>query len=205
MEKQPKLFEVVETPPSDTNERYTPSVYIEAARKVLGSIDLDPASCQAANQTVRASKYYTVEQDGLAQDWMCTSLWLNPPFGTTRTPYGSAAWQGKSTAGMWIQRLIAEYKAGTVAQAILLTKADPKQKWFQPLWEYPICFARDRVFFNRPGRLPPTKMQFGTCFVYFGSREETFIDVFRQFGRVVRAVDVPLPRSLELWDTDVPL
>jgi len=51
------------------NERYTPADIIEDARKVLGTIDLDPASSELANETVKASKIYTAEDDGLAHDW----------------------------------------------------------------------------------------------------------------------------------------
>jgi hypothetical protein len=39
------------------NEWYTPVKYIEAARRVLGNIDLDPASCEAAQTTVRARQF----------------------------------------------------------------------------------------------------------------------------------------------------
>ena len=37
-------------------ERYTPTRIVEAARVVLGSIDIDPASCAQANETVRAAR-----------------------------------------------------------------------------------------------------------------------------------------------------
>lgn len=59
-------------------EHYTPVEYIEAARYVLGRIDLDPASCARANETVRASTYYTKEDDGLTQTWF-GNVYLNPP------------------------------------------------------------------------------------------------------------------------------
>jgi hypothetical protein len=40
-------------------EWYTKPAYIEAARRVLGGIDLDPASCDLAQQTVKATAFYT--------------------------------------------------------------------------------------------------------------------------------------------------
>jgi DNA N-6-adenine-methyltransferase Dam/ParB-like nuclease family protein len=60
-------------------EWYTPAAILDAARSVLGAIDLDPASCIEAQQTVNATTYYTDETDGLAQHWT-GRVWLNPPY-----------------------------------------------------------------------------------------------------------------------------
>ena len=61
---------------------YTPPRYVEAARRVLGGIDLDPASSDEAQATVRAGTYYTVDDDGLARPWPSGArVWMNPPYG----------------------------------------------------------------------------------------------------------------------------
>ena len=178
------LFDMDEVPVTSTgdNEWYTPAYLIEAARKVMGSIYMDPASCPEANQTVRAQRIYTKADDGLSKPW-AGPLWLNPPYGLIPVSNG-AAWQGRSAMHAWISRLIDEHKKGNVAQAILLTKADPKQKWFQPLWDYPLCFVSDRVYFLRPNK-EPERHQFGTLLAYFGQNEKLFVNVFTEFGPVI--------------------
>jgi len=192
---------VSEEKPQKSNEWYTPPRVIAAARCVMGGIDLDPASCKEANQIVRAPCYYTKEDDGLMQPWY-GRVWLNPPYSYAGKRKGMESGdRPHSLMKRWIAKLIAEYQAGNIEQAILLTKADPKQNWFAPLWDFPLCFARDRIYFHRPS-LEPEKMMFGTCFVYLGAHEEAFIDAFQKFGRIVKAIDAPKdePRQNALWE-----
>lgn len=61
------------------NEWYTPIEYVEAARSVLGGIDLDPATSETAQQKIKAGKFFTLADDGLKQEWQ-GRVWLNPPF-----------------------------------------------------------------------------------------------------------------------------
>src|SRR5258708_17415016 len=42
-----------------TNEWYTPAIYIQAARRVLGGFHLDPASTEDANPVIPAPRYVT--------------------------------------------------------------------------------------------------------------------------------------------------
>jgi hypothetical protein len=61
-------------------EYYTPSTWVERARNVLGTIDLDPASNEVAQRTIKATTWFDKESDGLQQPWR-GNIWLNPPYG----------------------------------------------------------------------------------------------------------------------------
>jgi len=179
------LFDLQGVSPSDSNEWYTPARYVDAAREVMGSIDLDPASGAEANQTVRAVRYYDQVMNGLAQPWHLdgkpSRAWLNPPYGRVQT-------RGRKTnQGIWIQRLADEYQAGSVEQAILLTTCRTDASWFGRLWKHAICFADHKVGFYVPGKgiYQQYSHTHGTLFVYFGPNLQRFVDVFKKFGPVV--------------------
>ncbi len=61
------------------NEWYTPQDYIEAARFVLGEIDLDPATHAVAQDWIQAKEFFTEQDDGLTKEWH-GRVWLNPPY-----------------------------------------------------------------------------------------------------------------------------
>ncbi len=66
---------------SETNEHFTPPEVVEAARATLGHIDLDPATCERANnEIVKADFIFTQEDNGFVQDWGGNTF-LNPPGG----------------------------------------------------------------------------------------------------------------------------
>jgi hypothetical protein len=48
-------------------EWYSPREVVDAARDVLGAIDLDPASCDLANEVIQAAQIFTRERNGLEQ------------------------------------------------------------------------------------------------------------------------------------------
>ena len=157
-------------------EYYTPVYILEAARQVLGTIDLDPASCAAAQLNVKAAAYYTQEQDGLAQAWY-GRVWLNPPYSKT---------EGKSNQELWSQKLLAEYRAGNVTAAILLVKAAFGYKWFEALFdEMTVCLARERLPFIREDGNDDGESKQGTALFYLGPDKARFYTVFQHIGRVI--------------------
>ncbi len=156
---------------SGTYEWWTPPEYVEAARTVLGAIDLDPASCAEANLTVRARRFYDVETDGLAQPWH-GRVWLNPPY---------AKWSGR-----FVAKLFDELAADRVAAAVLLLNGYGfDAEWFQPLWDHALCFTDHRIAFRSPYREQTGGSTFGSVIVYLGPEQARFASVFGRFGAVV--------------------
>lgn len=163
---------------SESNEWFTPAQYVGAAHELMGGIDVDPASNAHANKIIQASTYYDIESNGLDKSWS-GRVWLNPPYGRDIAGSNQEAWS---------RRLVEQYQAGITTEAILLVNANTEAKWFQPLYDYLICFTNHRIrFYTNDGTSSqPTQ---GNALVYFGVQQERFIEIFKQFGRIIKAVD----------------
>jgi hypothetical protein len=70
---------------SEYQEHGTPCEIVEAARRVMGGIELDPASSASANARVRADRFLDKYSDSLAISWKAASALINPP-GSTWAP-----------------------------------------------------------------------------------------------------------------------
>lgn len=154
------------------SEWYTPTKYIDAARDVLGEIELDPASNDAAQESINAGRYYTLEDDGLEQQWQ-GRVWLNPPY-------------AQPSIMQFIEKLCLSYQRKSVPEAILLTHNYTDTRWFHLATQHAsaICFTRGRIGFLNPAgqRAAPTQ---GQAFFYFGDDVQKFSDRFSDFGFIV--------------------
>lgn len=185
----------------ETPEWYTPRPIVDAAREVLGAIDLDPASNREANRIVRASRFYSAR--GELRSWH-GRIFVNPPGGIVaafwhRMMYEWAA--GNLTAAIWI---------GYSLEQLQTLQGDVGDDVPNPL-EFSICIPRRRIPFveNEARRLARLKAidaenrkrrreglelrrrseraaspSHGNYVVYIGRARARFARVFGAFGQV---------------------
>ncbi|MCB0518502.1 MAG: hypothetical protein H6577_09990 [Lewinellaceae bacterium] len=155
-----------------SDEHYTPPLFVNLARRVMGGIDLDPASNEMAQGWIGAKRYHTVKADGLFQSWE-GRLWLNPPYGRQ-----TAHWTGKA---------IREFEKGKVAQAVILVRPAVGSSWFVELSKrYVRCEPFKRIrFIDANGNVQPSPPH-GNAFFYLGNDIEKFREVFIAIGVVLK-------------------
>jgi hypothetical protein len=156
---------------SGENEWYTPECYIESAKKVMGNIDLDPASSEIANQTVNANLFYSQEEDGLSKEWF-GNVWMNPPY-------------SQPLIFQFISKLV---ESKGVNQAIVLVNNGTETQWGQLLLSNSsaVCFHQSRIrFIDKYGNLGQAPLQ-GQMICYIGSEVNNFINEFNQYGTIYK-------------------
>jgi len=158
---------------SKQNDWYTPGKYIEAARSTLGIIDIDPASSELAQETVKATTYFTEETNGLDKEWL-GKVWMNPPYSMPE-----------------IQQFIDKLFESNVEEWIVLTNNSSDTGWFHKLLDGAdlVCFTKGRVGFeNIQGDTMATRQ--GQTFFYKGKNHIKFIEEFNRFGAIMEVLHV---------------
>ena len=134
---------------SRTDAWGTPEDILESVRKVLGSIELDPASDEHFNQFVRAQKFITEEENGLSASWETywapttgPNIFLNPPGGKIAN---------KSKTQLFWNRLMQQRALGRVNHAIFmgfsLECLQTTQSSSKSALDFPLCVPRKRIKF----------------------------------------------------------
>jgi phage N-6-adenine-methyltransferase len=156
---------------SGNNEWYTPLEIIDAARDVLGAIDLDPASSARANVVVRAARFFSLADDGLTQPWR-GRVWMNPPYAQPAIEH-------------FADKLADSVTAGDVPAAVVLVNNATETAWFQTLGAVAsaLCLIQGRVKFWSPDSDATATPLQGQIVLYLGADVSTFCDTFRQFGQ----------------------
>ncbi len=156
-------------------ERYSPSWIVEGARRVMGAIDVDPASCKTANKVVKATRFFSQKTNGLRQHWR-GRVFLNPPFGHE--------WK------LWAEKLMQEIEAGRTKQAFLVAPGKVlwvvAAPWFRPLLRGSLFLPDERIQYLNPLSDTWQDVCLGSFCVYYGPQQNRFAKVFGSKGAILR-------------------
>ena len=97
---------------SQTNEWETPQALFEELDKEF-HFTLDPASTDA---NAKCEKHYTIQENGLTQDWTGETVFCNPPYGRE--------------LGLWIEKAANAVKNGEGTTVVMLIPARTDTKAF---------------------------------------------------------------------------
>lgn len=160
---------------SGNDEWYTPPYIVEAARRAMGGIDLDPATSLLA--PVHAPLFYTKDDDGLAHTWT-GRVWMNPPY--SRPLLGKFVDKLLSSPGVQQACVLVNNCTETAAGQALLSASSA------------VCFLRGRVrYLDETGAPRKTPLQ-GQMVCYIGKGPSSFIREFTPLGVVLTTPTRPV-------------
>jgi len=161
----------------DSDSWFTPPEYLDSVRRVMGSIDLDPFTSERANEIVRATDIFTIDNSGFENDWKVgeqVRVFMNPPY--------SAGMCSRS-----VNRFVDQYEAKRFVEGIVLVNNATDTRWFSALVKSctAICFTNHRISFWNADRKNVSGNTRGQAFFYFGSKRVKFRKSFEKHGFVL--------------------
>lgn len=185
-QEQKRLIEVDRKKTSDVhvsynsgnNEWNTPAELMEMVHDVMGGVDCDPASNEAANLIVKATKYFTAKDDGLQRTWG-KRVFMNPPY-------------AQPIIGEFAKAVVKKYTSGEIEQACVLVNNATETEWGQALLGIAsaVCFLKGRVkFLDGDGKPVGAPLQ-GQMMLYLGIDIDDFCHIFSSRG-IVYAASAP--------------
>lgn len=153
----------------------TPEYLWKPLSEALGGFDLDPAS--GAEPSAIADERFTVEDDGLAQDWH-GDVWVNPPY-------------GRSFNRDWAEKVYAESQRDEVDSITALISAAPSTQWWHNNYANgdAFTFVEGRVKFIGPDGTG-NAASFPSVFVTFERDDgmpDEYYDAMDELGQVTVA------------------
>lgn len=123
---------------SKTNEWATPLALFQELDKEFG-FTLDPC---ATPQNAKCKKFYTLEDDGLKQNWGGHRVFCNPPYGRE--------------IGRWVEKCYREAQRGALVVALIPARTDTRY-FHEFVWKKAkeIRFLRGRLHFNESKQAAP--------------------------------------------------
>lgn len=128
-------------------------------RPILEVIDLDAASNAQAQEVVQATRWFSLEDDALTQDWE-GRVWLNPPY-------------SHPLVERFALKAIEEFKSGRVKQLLMLVNSSTSSVWWHELAKAcnVVAFPLGRLSFWSPHGLDSDNNRNSSTVFYFGQNE----------------------------------
>lgn len=170
------------TKANNADDWHTPQEFSDAARQVMGSIDLDPFSSVSANQNIKAVRIFTEADNGLGKEWSSPdtrTVWMNPPY-------------SKGASAKAVEKFLEQYDVGAFDQAIVLMNSSTDTNWWHRMVDVAnaVCFTKGRISFEGAGGKKKAGNTKGQVFFYFGRKAKTFKRVFSEHGKVLMTENV---------------
>ncbi len=174
-------------------EHYTPHHIVEKVTKVLGHIDLDPASSILVNKTIiKANKIFTKEDDSLNlpdENWLSNTIFLNPPGGFLSKSKQSNRWvsskRGSSAQRVWFDKLYNVWLDNKTKHAIYLGfNIEILRTMGDVIKDLPFCIPSDRIKFITENFTPSNAPRHANIIVLLSKDSSVITRFKREFSDI---------------------